>query len=105
MVIDEDTRYVTGGVYREIVPGERLVFSWGATDGWPHLDPDRPDDSPLVTVLLTASGGRTEMVMHVELPSHMPDDGVPGWWSMAQGGWRDTVDRLAAALAGAETAA
>ena len=40
MVIDEDTEYFTGGVYRGIVQDERLVFSWGgATDGWPTLDP------------------------------------------------------------------
>ena len=43
MVIDEDTSYVTGGVYREIVPDEKLVFSWGATDGWPELDLERLD--------------------------------------------------------------
>jgi uncharacterized protein YndB with AHSA1/START domain len=30
MVIDEETSYFTGGVYREIVPNERLVFAWGA---------------------------------------------------------------------------
>ena len=52
MVIDESTAYTTGGVYREIVPGEKLVFSWGATDGWPELDPERLDESPLVTVRL-----------------------------------------------------
>ena len=38
MVIDEDTAYYTGGVYREIVPGRSLVFAWGATGGWPALD-------------------------------------------------------------------
>jgi len=26
------------------------------------------------------------------------DDGVPGWWSFAENGWRDTVDRLATEL-------
>ena len=31
MVIDESNAYFTGGVYLEIVPDERLVFSWGAT--------------------------------------------------------------------------
>jgi uncharacterized protein YndB with AHSA1/START domain len=98
MVIDPETSYVTGGLYREIVPHEKLVFSWGATDGWPKLDPRRPEESPLVTVTLAQVGTRTEMTLHVELPANLPDDGVPGWWPMVRGGWQDTVDRLAATL-------
>jgi uncharacterized protein YndB with AHSA1/START domain len=95
MVIDQDTAYFTGGVYREIVPAERLIFAWGATDGWPTLDPDRLDESPQVTVTLSDDDGRTELTVHVELPPSLPDDGVPGWWSAARDGWRDTVERLA----------
>jgi len=103
MVIDEDTEYFTGGVYREIVQDERLVFSWGATDGWPALDPRDLDASPLVTLVLSELGDRTEMTLHVEVPASLPDDGVPGWWTMAEGGWRDTVDRLEAKLEGVAT--
>ncbi len=99
MVIDTSTAYFTGGVYREIVPDQKLQFAWGATDGWPKLDPDHLDDSPRVTVALSEVHGRTEMTVHVELPASLPDDGVPEWWSMVRDGWRDTVDRLAAALA------
>jgi len=99
MVIDEDTAYFTGGVYREIVADEKLAFTWGATDGWPKLDPDRLDDSPLVTVTLDRRGDRTEMTLQVEVPATLQDDGVPQWWSMARDGWRATVDRLAARLA------
>ena len=69
MVIDESTAYTTGGVYREIVPGEKLVFSWGATGGWPELDPERLDESPLVTVRLKHVDGRTKLTVHVELPA------------------------------------
>jgi uncharacterized protein YndB with AHSA1/START domain len=104
MVIDEDTAYFTGGIYREIVPHEKLMFAWGATDGWPKLDPDHLDDSPLVTMTLTERGGRTEMAIHVELPADLPDDGVPGWWSMVEEGMRDTVDRLARELERTPTA-
>lgn len=104
MVIDEDTRYHTGGVYREIVSGRRLVFAWGATDGWPQLDPERLDDSPQVTVTFSETGDGTELVLHVALPASMPDDGVPSWWSFVENGWRDTVDRLAASLTGTRTA-
>ena len=99
MVLDESTAYVTGGVYREIVRDEKLVFSWGAEGGWPELDPARPEDSPLVTVLLAQEGGRTAMTVTVELPADMSGEGMPaGWFDHMRHGWRDTVDRLAALL-------
>ncbi len=101
MVIDEDTSYYTGGVYREIVAERTLVFAWGATDGWPTLDLDELDASPLVTVTFASSGDGTELTVHVELPANLPDDGVPGWWGYVENGWRDTVDRLARTLHGA----
>ncbi len=98
MVIDEQTSYFTGGIYREIVPNEKIVFSWGSTDGWPKLDPECLDESPLVTVTLARAGASTELTVHVALPANLPDDGVPEWWSMVRSGMRDTVDRLAASL-------
>jgi uncharacterized protein YndB with AHSA1/START domain len=97
MVINEGTAYFTGGVYREIVPEEKLVFAWGATDGWPELDLDRLDDSPQVTVTFDRDGQQTAMTLHVEVPARSEAD-VHAWWSHARDGWRDTVDRLAARL-------
>jgi uncharacterized protein YndB with AHSA1/START domain len=105
MVIDEETNYVTGGIYREIVPDEKLVFAWGATDGWPQIDPERLDDGPQVTVTFAEAAGRTELVVHVELPATLPEDGVPGWWAYVESGMRETIDRLAASLDGASAAA
>jgi uncharacterized protein YndB with AHSA1/START domain len=100
MVIDENTNFVTGGIYREIVEDEKLVFTWGATDGWPKIDPERLDDSPLVTVTLSQVSGKTEMTVHVELPASLSEAEVHEWLSLGiQNGWRDTVDRLAAELA------
>jgi uncharacterized protein YndB with AHSA1/START domain len=104
MVIDHDTAYFTGGVYREIVTDEKLVFTWGATDGWPEIDPERLDDSPLVTVTFAETDGGTHMSVRVEVPSTLVDDHKPGWWSMVQQGMRDTVDRLATQLATSSTA-
>jgi uncharacterized protein YndB with AHSA1/START domain len=105
MVISASTDFVTGGVYREIVPDEKLVFAWGATGGWPELDPERLDDSPQVTVMLSRVAGRTEMMVTVELPAHFSDAQVQEWLSMGvRDGWRDTVDRLAAALVRAAAA-
>jgi uncharacterized protein YndB with AHSA1/START domain len=106
MVISEETSYVTGGVYREIVPDEKLVFTWGATGGWPELDAERLDDSPLVTVTLSQAGGRTEMTVRVELPASLSEQQLREWWSLGiRDGWRDTVDRLADALARTSSAA
>jgi uncharacterized protein YndB with AHSA1/START domain len=97
MVINESTDYVTGGVYREIVPDEKLVFAWGATDGWPELDPERLDESPLVTVSLSEVGGRTQMTLCMELPANLSPEQVEEWFSLGiRDGWRITVDRLAA---------
>jgi uncharacterized protein YndB with AHSA1/START domain len=95
MVLDERSGYFTGGVYREIVPDEKLVFAWGATGGWPELDPDRLDDSPVVTVTLSQDGGRTQMTLHVELPAGLADGTHESWFRHAETGWHETVDRLA----------
>jgi uncharacterized protein YndB with AHSA1/START domain len=108
MVIDETTSFVTGGIYREIVRDEKLVFAWGAVDGWPKLDPESLDDAPHVTVTLheAEADGGTEMTVHVELPASLSEDDVREWFSIGvREGWRDTVDRLAAALARAASAA
>lgn len=101
MAIDEETSYFTGGMYREIVPNEKLVFVWGAVDGWPKIDPDNPGDCPLVTIVLNAVGDRTEMIFQVDLPAHFSDDRVREWLATGmQNGWGDTIDRLVDRFAG-----
>jgi hypothetical protein len=76
------------------------VFSWGAVDGWPELDPERPDDSPLVTVTLAPAGDGTEPRLRVELPEGPSRDCLRDRWPLAiHGGWSDTVDRFVSALA------
>jgi uncharacterized protein YndB with AHSA1/START domain len=81
------------------VPDEELVFAWGATDGWPKLDPEQLEDSPTVTVTLSKLNGRIEMTLHVELPAGLSDERVQEWWSMGiRDGWRDSVDRLVTRL-------
>ena len=100
MVETAEKQYFTGGIYREIVPHERLVFSWGARGGWPDLDPDKLDDAPLVTILLTPSGARTEMLFRLQLPDHLSEERTAEW--MASGmrdGWSMTIDRLVARYA------
>jgi uncharacterized protein YndB with AHSA1/START domain len=102
MLVGQDTEYFTGGIYREIVPVERLVFTWGAVGGWPAIDPERPEESPVVTVLLNETGDKTEMVFHVSLPAHLSEQDVREWLAMGiREGWGDTIDRLAAKFVGA----
>jgi uncharacterized protein YndB with AHSA1/START domain len=98
MVIDEQTSYITGGVYRELVPGERLVYSWGAEGGWPELDPDNLDLTPLVTVVLRRAGEGTEMTVHVELPAAFAAVTPASWFEYIETGMRETLARLAESL-------
>ncbi|GII54970.1 activator of HSP90 ATPase [Planotetraspora thailandica] len=99
MIENEHRSYVTGGVYREIEPPEKIVFTWGAVGGWPPIDPGKPDDGPVVTVTLRDLGGTTEMTFHVGFPDGFTDDSVRHWFSLGVvDGWTRTIDRLAPSL-------
>jgi uncharacterized protein YndB with AHSA1/START domain len=100
MVINEKLDYFTGGVYLELVPPERIVFAWGATDGWPKVDTDRLHDGPIATITLAEAGEQTEMSFHLGFPDDWSDEQVRE--AVASGmrdGWGDTIDRLVAELA------
>ncbi len=95
MVIDEDTDYVTGGIYLEIVPDERLVFAWGAVDGWPKLDLDDLEAGPVATLELRDRDGGTEATVTVRLPASLAAPEVRRWLSLGiREGWTDTFERL-----------
>jgi uncharacterized protein YndB with AHSA1/START domain len=100
MVIDDDTRYMTGGRYLEISPPERLVFIWGAAGGWPRLDLDNLDDNPIVTVdLAEEDADQTRMTVMVSLPERMSDERAAEWLASGmRNGWSDTIDRLVAKM-------
>jgi len=93
MVIDDETDYMTGGIYLQIVAPERLVFAFGAVGGWPELDPEHPEDGPIATVtLVEIDADTTEMTATLVVPdSHLHPH-------MEQG-WTDTLERLVAQLA------
>ena len=108
MVVDEFTRYVTGGIYREIAPVEKLVFSWGAIGGWPEIEMAKLDDVPLVTVILDETAAAeekddaraaTDMYFSVALPDHLTDLQVLAWddAGIAET-WGKTLDRLVASF-------
>jgi len=105
MIIRDDLEFFTGGIYREIVPVERLVFTWGAVGGWPPIDRDHPENDLVVTVTLHALGESTEMVFHLAMPAHLSDERVREWLAMGiRDGWSETLDRLVASLNGAAPA-
>jgi uncharacterized protein YndB with AHSA1/START domain len=72
--------FEVGGVYREVVPNERLVFSWA----W-HSTPERQSQ---VTVLLQPDGAGTQLTLHHEqLFDHAARDGH-------ERGWIGALDKL-----------
>jgi uncharacterized protein YndB with AHSA1/START domain len=92
MVESESRQYVTGGIYKEIVPHSRLVFAWGASGGWPDTD---ANDGPEVTVELTPVGERTRMDLTLRLPDQLSADQVQGWLDKGlEPGMAMTIDRL-----------
>ena len=90
----EDRAYVTGGVYRELEPGARLSFTWGAAGGFPDLD-QLGEDAPLVTVTVTDVAGGTDLTVQVSLPAHLSEAEARHWFDLGiEPGWNHTIDRL-----------
>ena len=90
--------YWSSGVYREIVPPERFVFTDSPADEHGNVTP-MGEDFPLetiVTVTLEDLGdGRTRLTL---TQAGWPDDGMAAG---ASGGWNQAFDKLAAVLADA----
>ena len=82
--------YPTGGVYLEVQPYERLVFTWG--------DPDAdPAEAPVVTVSLEPNGARTRMTFDLRGVEGRPGDGS------FHDGWESALDELADHVQGTAT--
>jgi uncharacterized protein YndB with AHSA1/START domain len=73
---DDGEHFEVGGVYREVVPNERLVFSWA----W-HSTPERES---LVTVLLKPDREGTLLTLHHEqfVDQAARDSHEHGWKGM-----------------------
>ena len=92
----EGKDYWSTGVYREIVPIERLVFTDSFADEQGNVVPAThyglSADFPLemlVTVTLEDQDGKTKMTLeHIGLPTGREGDG-------AQQGWAESFDKLA----------
>ena len=78
------------GVYREVVPNRRLVFTWT----WPRTTPERES---VVSIELRAAGGGTEMIFtHAQHFDESVRDGHRRGWSesfVKLGTYLEEVDR------------
>ena len=83
--VQDGTHHEVAGVYREMVPNQRLTFSWA----W-HSTPERESQ---VTVLLKPDGDGTLVTLHHEqLFDEAARDGH-------ESGWTGTLDKLERYLA------
>jgi uncharacterized protein YndB with AHSA1/START domain len=83
--MEDGQHHEVGGVYREMVPNERLVFSWA----WQST----PERESLVTVLLKPDGDGTLLTLrHEQFFDRTARDGH-------ERGWTDALDKLENVLA------
>jgi uncharacterized protein YndB with AHSA1/START domain len=75
------------GVYREVVPEKRLVFTWDL--------PGSPEPETLVTFRLEPIDGGTELTLQHE---HLPDEDAR---ESHERGWSGLLDKLPVFLGGA----
>ncbi|MGC5172401.1 SRPBCC family protein [Microbacterium sp. DT81.1] len=95
MVIDAQTAYTTGGIYLELERDRRIVFAWGAVDGWPELDPEDLGAGPVGTVELVDAGGGTDATFSLTLPDHLSEAAAQRWLDLGiREGWTMTIARL-----------
>ena len=95
MVIDAQTSYTTGGIYLELQPDRRIVFAWGAVDGWPKLDPEDLGAGPIGTVELMDAAGGTDATFTLTLPDHLSEAEARHWLDLGvREGWTMTMARL-----------
>lgn len=72
---DSDDLLIVGGVYREVLPPEKLVFTWN----WEAAPADAPDT--LVTIEFHERGDSTELVLKHEYftAAEARDQHTEGW--------------------------
>ena len=76
----DGVEYLVSGVYHQLQPPEKLVFSWALTPGSGRRSS--------VTVDLKSDGAETELTLTHE------GDADPATWNNRRDGWGRTLDRL-----------
>ncbi len=92
MHADSGNTYTVGGIYREVVPPERLVFTWA----WEGGGDSRPGGETLVTVTFRAIGRKTEMTLRHEFFETKETR------DQHNSGWDGSFDKLSELLSGAK---
>ena len=73
----QGTEHECAGIYREVVPNRKLVFTWC----WPNSTPDRVSQ---VTILFKAAGGGTDFdFLHEQFFDEAARDGHQRGWGEA----------------------
>lgn len=85
----EGTDHRLHGVYREIAPPERLVFTWTWVDA-----EGTPGHETTVTVTFEEDGAKTRLTLHQAIFESV------GARDAHEGGWTECLERLAAYVAG-----
>lgn len=79
--------YPTGGVFLEVEPTDRLVFTWG--------EPGAPvEGAPVITLTFRDQGERAELVFHLRGYDGRPGDGF------VYDGWDEALTNFGRHLAG-----
>jgi uncharacterized protein YndB with AHSA1/START domain len=83
----QGTDHEVTGVYKEVVPNRKLVFTWT----WPRTTPERES---VVTIVLKAAGSGTQLdFRHEQLFDESVRDGH-------RRGWSESLDKLERYLTG-----
>jgi uncharacterized protein YndB with AHSA1/START domain len=88
----DGTDYPCGGVYREIEPARRLVFTNIATDG-----EGKPVLDGLTTVIFEPHGAQTKLTVHMRATGLVPY--APQMLAGMHAGWSQSLDKLGELLA------
>lgn len=90
MCLDDGTDHRVSGVYREVVPPERLSFTWA----WEEADGAHSHET-LVTVTFAEHGAQTKLTLRQEVFESAE------MCNRHRIGWSTSLERLAGALAAA----
>jgi len=81
--------HIAVGVFKEVVPGQRLVYTWSRPEGEGCDGSGAPIQDTLITIEFRAKGSGTEMTFtHDLFPDTKSRDAH-------QNGWSSILDRLA----------
>lgn len=80
-------KFPTGGVFLEVEPIDRLVFTWGETDA-------PVETAPVISLAFIERGGSTELAFHLRGFDGKPGDGF------VYDGWDEALTNFGRHLAG-----